>query len=333
MEFKDYYATLGVSKTATGKEIKQAFRKLARRHHPDVNPGDKAAERRFKEFSEAYEVLADPDKRRKYDELGANWRMYEQAQQTGAGPFSGPGGGSWRVDFGGGPGGFRTMTEEEARDLFGNEDPFSDFFKTFFGGGGPRGRGQGRTGRTGGPRGGRDLEEKLELTLEEASRGVTRRLSIRTDGHARTVDVRIPAGVREGSRVRVAGEGGPGVGGGPAGDLFLRVRLRQDPRFERDGQDLKTHATVPLTTAVLGGEVEVPTIGGGTLRLRIPPTTQQGQVFRLRGQGMPALGKPSDRGDLYVTADVQLPQSLTAEERQHFEALAGLTRHGKHATT
>ena len=225
MDFKDYYSTLGVSKTATGKEIKQAFRKLARQHHPDVNPGDQAAERRFKELSEAYEVLTDPEKRRKYDELGANWRMYEQAQQAGGSPFGGAGAGTWRVDPGGGPGGFRTMTQDEVRDLFGDEDPFSDFFKTFFGGGAST-RGHGRPSRA---RGGRDVEERLELTLEEAFLGVTRRLSIRADGHPRTVDVRIPPGVRDGSRVRVTGEGERGAGGGPSGDLFLRVRLRSRP--------------------------------------------------------------------------------------------------------
>ncbi len=329
MDFKDYYAALGVSKTATGKEIKQAFRKLARQHHPDVNPGDEAAERRFKELSEAYEVLADPEKRRKYDELGANWRMYEQAQQAGASPFGGAGAGTWRVDLDGGPGGSRTMSQDEVRDLFGDEDPFSDFFKTFFGGGAST-RAHGHPGRVWG---GRDVEERLELTLEEAFRGVTRRLSIRADGHPRTVDVRIPPGVRDGSRVRVAGEGGRGTGGGPPGDLFLRVRLRPDPRFERDGQDLRTHVTVPLTAAVLGGEIDVPAISGGTLRLRVPPTTQQSQVFRLRGQGMPALGKPADRGDVYVTVDVQLPQSVTAEERGHYEALAGLAQHARPVTT
>src|SRR5438132_5084611 len=193
MDFKDYYSTLGVAKTATEKEIKQAFRKLARKTHPDVNPGDKSAESRFKEINEAYEVLGDPAKRKKYDELGANWRAYEQAERSGGpNPFAG---GEWNVPFGGGQGGggFRTMTQEEMEEMFGDQNPFSDFFTTFFGGGGfgqressARGgagtRGRGRT------RPGRDVEHEIELSLEDAYHGTTRRLSLKHDGHARTVD-------------------------------------------------------------------------------------------------------------------------------------------------
>jgi len=329
MEFKDYYATLGVTKNASDKEIKQAYRKMARKFHPDVNPGDKASETRFKEVAEAYEVLGDKAKRKKYDELGANWRMYEQAQQSGGGdPFSG---GAWNIHFGGGEGGgYRTMSPDEMQDLFGGDsDPFSDFFKTFFGGGG----GGEQTRRAAGPRGratrsraGHDVEQEIELSLEEAFRGATRRLALRHDGHVKTVDVRIPAGVREGSRVRVAGEGQIGAAGAASGDLYLRVRLAAHPRFERKGQDLYTRVAVPLTTAVLGGEVDVPTLSGGSLRLKIPSTTQPGQVFRLRGHGMPAIGKPDERGDLYATIEVQLPRELTREERAHYEALANLEK-------
>ena len=330
MEFKDYYQTLGVAKTVSDKELKQAYRKLARKHHPDVNPGDKSAEARFKEINEAYEVLGDPEKRKKYDELGANWRMYEQAQQQGQGfpggsPFGGPGG-AWNINMGGPGGGYRTMTEEEMHDLFGNEDPFSDFFKTFFGGGGAtREGGRARQGRTPRTQKGRDIEHEVELTLEEAYHGATRRISIKQGGHARSVDVRIPVGVKDGSRVRAAGEGESGANGGASGDLYLRVRIKPHPVFERKGTDLHAKVAVPVTTAVLGGEAQVPTITG-SVRLKIPETTQSGQVFRLKGHGMPSVGKPDDRGDLYATVEVQLPRSLTKEQRQHYEALAKLEK-------
>jgi DnaJ-class molecular chaperone len=328
MDFKDYYQTLGVSKSASEKELKQAYRKLARKHHPDVNPGDKAAEAKFKEINEAYEVLGDPEKRRKYDELGANWRMYEQAQQQGGGfpggsPFGG-GGGAWTINMGGGsPGGYRTMSEEEMHEIFGNEDPFSDFFKTFFGGGTPReaqrGRGRARSQK------GRDIEHEVELTLEEAFHGATRRISIKQGGHARSVDVRIPPGVKDTSRVRAAGEGETGANGGASGDLYLRVKLKPHALFERDGNDLRTKVAVPVTTAVLGGEANVPTITG-SVRLKIPETTQNGQVFRLKAHGMPLLGKSSERGDLYAAVEIQLPRAINKDQRQHWEALQKLEK-------
>ena len=328
MEFKDYYQTLGVAKTASDKELKQAYRKLARKHHPDVNPGDKSAEARFKEINEAYEVLGDPEKRRKYDELGANWRQYEQAQQQGQWfpggvPFGAgaPGGGAWNINMGG-PGGYRTMSEDEMHELFGNEDPFSDFFRTFFGGGGQREGSRPRQGRAPRAQNGRDIEHEVELTLEEAYHGATRRVSIKQGGHARSVDVRIPVGVKDGSRVRAAGEGESGGNGGSSGDLYLRVRLKPHAVFERQGTDLHAKVAVPVTTAVLGGEAQVPTITG-SVRLKIPETTQSGLVFRLKGHGMPAVGKPDDRGDLYATVDVQLPRSLTRGERVQWEKLKG----------
>jgi DnaJ-class molecular chaperone len=327
MDFKDYYATLGVAKTATGKEIKQAYRKLARKYHPDVNPGDKAAEAKFKEITEANEVLSDPEKRKKYDELGANWRMYEQAAP--AGPGFGQSG-SWNVNTGGAPGGgFHTLTEEEMREMFGGADPFSDFFHTFFGGDGRAEGPRPRSGRRA-PRRGRDFEQEIQLNLEDAYQGTTRRLSVKQEGHSRTVDVRIPAGVGEGSRVRVAGEGEHGSEGAQAGDLYLRIRIAPHPRFERKGQDLSTRVSVPVTTAVLGGDVEVTTIGGKSLRLKIPAATQNGQVLRLKGHGMPAVGKDL-LGDLYATVNVELPRELTTEERGHYEALQKLERAGKHS--
>jgi curved DNA-binding protein len=317
MEFRDYYQTLGLAKTASSREIKQAYRKLARKFHPDVNPGDRAAESRFKEINEAYEVLGDSEKRRKYDELGANWRQYEQAQQAGQSPF---GDTRWAT---GQPGGIHAISEEELRGMFGGEHPFSDFFEAFFGGGQAPER-RGRAARNTRARPGRDIEEEIELSLEEAMQGATRRLAVKQEGHTRTVDVRIPAGVGDNSRVRVAGEGEHAAPGARAGDLYLRIRLRPDPRFERRGLDLHTHVSVPVTTAVLGGEADVPTVGDRPLRLKIPPTTQNGQVFRLKGHGMPSVGKPAERGDLYATVSVTLPRQVTPEQRRHYEELAKL---------
>jgi DnaJ-class molecular chaperone len=337
VEFKDYYQTLGIKKTASDKEIKAAYRKLARKHHPDVNPGDKGAETRFKDLNEAYEVLGDPEKRRKYDQLGANWRLYEQAQQQGGpaadpfgfggagNPFGGaPTGGAWTINMGGPGGGHRTMSAEEMEEMFGGDSPFSDFFQTFFGG---QDFGQRRThapGARGRPtRRGRDLEHEIDLSLEEAFSGATRRLSVTHDGGTRTIDVRIPPGVKTGSRVRAAGGGESGEKGGASGDLYLRVRLLPHPVFDVRGQNLYTRVPVPLTTAVLGGEAEVPTLTGA-IRLRIPELTQHGQVFRLKGHGMPTVGKSKERGDLYATADVQLPRKLNAEQRGLFEKLRQL---------
>jgi len=347
MDFKDYYSTLGVAKTATEKEIKQAYRRLARKFHPDVNPGDKSAESKFKEINEAYEVLGDSDKRKKYDELGANWRMYEQAGAAGGPPFGAgsPFGGAWNVNPGAGQrGGVRTMTEEEMREIFGDASPFSDFFQTFFGGvGGSADLNEERAGRRGArsrtrTQPGRDVEQEIELPLEDAYKGTMRRFSTSIGGAGaagadnvgpnRTFDVRIPPGVGDGSRVRVAGEGEPGIGGGKSGDLYLRIRLVPHPQFERKGRDLYSRVPVPLTTAVLGGEAEVPTLSGKPLRLKIPPMTQNAQVFRLKGHGMPATGKPAEKGDLYATVDVQLPKTLTPEQRTHFEALRKLETGG-----
>jgi len=327
VEFKDYYAALGVTKSSTEKEIKQAFRKLARKHHPDVNPGDKAAESKFKEINEAYEVLGDSAKRKKYDELGANWRAYEQAERAGGpNPFAG----QWNANMGGGQGGFRTMTPEEMEEMFGDQNPFSDFFTTFFGGG----FGQRESTARGGTRGrsrqrpGRDVEHEIDLSLEDAFHGTTRRLSLKHDGHARTVDVRIPPGVGDGSRVRISGEGESGTGGAASGDLYLRVRLAPHPLFERKGRDVYVKVPLPVTTAVLGGEVEVATISGKPVRLKIPALTQNGQVFRLKGYGMPAVGKSEEKGDAYARVEILLPSQLTPEERTHYEALAKLNEGG-----
>jgi DnaJ-class molecular chaperone len=315
VQFKDYYKALGVKKKATEDEIKRAYRKLARKHHPDLNPGDKAAEAKFKEINEANEVLGDPESRRKYDELGANWRDYE----SGGGPAADPSG--WASHFSGGPRGrrSRTMTPEEMRAHFGGEDPFSDFFHAFFGG-----AGGGRPGAPPRPTRGRDLEQHVELTLEEAFAGTTRRVAISSNGQSRTVEVRIPAGVKNAARVRASGEGLPSSTGGGSGDLYLAVRVRPHAEFERRGHDLHTRVPVPLTTLVLGGEVSVPKLGGGTLRLKVPELTPAGRVFRLRGHGMPIIGKNKERGDMYASVEIQLPEKLSDDQRKHYEALKTL---------
>jgi DnaJ-class molecular chaperone len=312
VDFKDYYAVLGVTKAASDADIKKAYRKLARQHHPDLNPGNKAAETRFKEINEANEVLGDPASRRKYDDLGANWRQYGDA------PPPRPGQGAHTRS--------RTMTPEEMQDLFGGEGGgFSDFFTTFFGGAQAQ---QGARGARPRATRGRDSEHPLPLTLEEAFTGTTRQLDIQRDSGPHRVEVRIPAGVREGSRVKVRGEGEPGGQGRPDGDLYLVVQLTPHPRFERRGQDLHTRVAVPVTTAVLGGEVVITTLSGTSLRLRIPELTPSGRVFRLKGHGMPPPRDTETRGDLFATVDIQMPVTLSAEMREHYQALerlAGVT--------
>ena len=215
------------------------------------------------------------------------------------------------------------MTQEEMESLFGDANPFSDFFNTFFAGGFQGGAGtRQQTGGRARARAGRDVEHEIDLSLDDAYHGTTRRLAMQGDAQTRTVDVRIPAGVTDGSRVRVAGEGEPGSGGAPGGDLFLRVRLTPHPVFERKGRDLYVKVPVPVTTAVLGGEAEVQTMSGKPARLRIPPLTQNGQVFRLKGYGMPATGKSGETGDLYERVEAALPTHVTEDYRAHNEALA-----------
>jgi curved DNA-binding protein len=343
MEFQDYYAVLGVPKTATEKEIRTAYRKLARKHHPDVNPGNKEAEDRFKQINEAYEVLSDADKRKKYDEVGSRWREYEQAQRArqAAGQWAGAGQPFDWSDFAGqGPGGaryeYRTVDQDDLRDMFGDESPFSDFFESLFGQAGGAGAGGaqagGRRGAARQPRAraGADLEQPVEVSFADAYRGTSLQVEIRqADGKTRRLEVKIPPGVRTGSRVRVRGQGGPGQAGGPGGDLYIVVSVRPDPRFERRGDDLYTEIKVPLQTLLLGGEARVPTPDGRTLALSIPAGTPDGRVFRLRGQGMPRLGTPNARGDLHAAVHAQLPERLTKRQRELIEEFA---RAGAEAT-
>jgi len=284
---KDYYQVLGVSRGATDQEIKQAYRKLARTYHPDINPGDKQAEVRFKEINEAYEILSDKEKREKYDRFGSDWKRYEQ----------------------GGPGG----------DFAGNAD-FADIFDTLFG--------ASRGGRPGGGfnarMDGQDIEQQVDISLEEAFAGTQRTLQFSNpNGTPRTITVKIPAGADSGTRVRVLGEGAPGLNGGAKGDLFLVVRVAPSGRFERKGDDLYLKIDTSLYTLLLGGQVQVPTPAGKTINLSIPEQTQNGRTFRLSGQGMPAL-RAERKGDLYVSVQAQLPAQLSARERELFEELRQL---------
>lgn len=307
MEYKDYYKTLGVAKNADEKEIKKAYRRLARQYHPDVNPGDKAAEARFKEINEAYEVLSDAEKRRKYDELG---QSYQRWQQTGGGP----GGFDWNQwATAGGPTGTR-VAYGDINDILG-QGGFSDFFEAIFGGMGMAGAGAGRSATRS-----QDLEHEVEITLAEAFTGAQR--TIELDG--RRLEVKIPAGVKTGSRVRVAGEA-PAAGGraAPRGDLYLRIKVLPHPTFERRDDDLYCEAPVDLFTALLGGEVHVPTLAG-SVALRIPPGTQSGRTFRLAGQGMPRLRAPQEHGDLYAKVRVMLPERLSEREQKLVREWAAL---------
>ncbi len=288
---KDYYQILGVSRGANEQEIKQAYRKLARKYHPDVNPGDTQAEVRFKEINEAYEVLSDKEKRAKYDRFGSDWQRYEQA---------GPGG-----DFSGGD--------------------FSDIFETLFGG---RAAPGGRRPAAGGFNmrlDGQDIEQPVEITLEEAASGTQRKLEFSNpNGSPRVITVKIPSGVDTGNRVRVPGEGAPGLNGGARGDLYMVVKVLPHARYERKGSDLSLKVDAGLYTLLLGGQIQVPTLEGKTITLTVPEQTQNGRTFRLSGQGMPHM-RAASRGDLYVTVNVLLPTNLGERERELIRELRRIT--------
>jgi curved DNA-binding protein len=321
MEYKDYYKVLGVEKNASEKDIKRAFRRLARKHHPDVNPEDPRAEERFKEVNEANEVLSDPDKRQKYDQLGADWQRWQ-------GRGGQPGDFDWGQWTGGAPGGgvhVRYGTPEDLQDLFGGSSPFSDFFSQVFGGmrGNP---GAGGFQYRVPPQRGQDYEQPVEITLQEAFHGTSRMLE--KDGQR--LEIKIPPGAKTGTRVRMTGQGGAGGAGGPAGDLYLRVTVLPDPSFERKGDDLHVIIPVDLYTLVLGGELEVPSMTGNVV-LTIPPETQNGRTFRLRGKGMPRLRQKGQHGELYAKIEVRLPKRLTKRQKELFEELQQTAGPGKEA--
>jgi curved DNA-binding protein len=314
VQFRDYYETLGVSKNATDDEIKSAFRKLARKYHPDVAKDKKAAEEKFKQINEAYEVLGDPEKRKKYDQLGANWNQPGGFQPPPDWGQQQPGGGHYQWAGGDGGGG----VEFEF-----NGTGFSDFFEAFFGGGRGRSAFGGFGGRQATAERGADVEADILVTLEEALHGSTRTISLRRGGSSKVENyqVKIPKGVHEGQRIRLAGQGEAGAGGGKSGDLFLRVRLAKHPDFTVEGSDLIHEVKIAPWQAALGSEIKVPTLEG-SVKLKIPPGTQGGQRFRLRERGLPsATGK---RGDLYVITQIQIPKKLSEREREIWTQLAKL---------
>ena len=339
MQFKDYYTTLGVPRDADEKAIKSAYRKKARQFHPDVNKTDASAEEHFKELNEAYEVLKDPEKRSRYDRFGADWERYRQAEPADTSQTTGD-----FSDWFSGSRGNGRHTYGQQRESGG----FSDFFDTLFGdtlGRTSTGRTSTRRRNARQPQRGQDHEYALEISLQEAYAGTTRRFDIQIqercetcqgtglkgdsfcpvcggDGQIRrtkTLEVKVPAGVRTGSKVRVAGQGAPGLAGGPNGDIYLNVTIKPDSRFELVGDNLRTEVEVPLYTAILGGEVRVPTMEA-PVELRIPKGTQNGQTFRLRGKGMTSVNS-TNRGDLLVKVAVRLPTNLSEHEIELFEQL------------
>lgn len=310
MDYKDYYKILGVEKTATTDQIKKAYRKLARQYHPDVNPNDPTAEQKFKEANEANEVLSDPEKRQKYDQLGADYQRYQQ-QGGGRGPGAGGGGFDWSqyAQGGGGGGGFGGFGGSQ----FEGED-FSDFFGSMFGGMG--GAGGGRSSR---PGAGSDYQAELELTLQEAYEGGPRTITV----NGKNLRITIQPGVADGQTIRLRDQGGPGRNGGPNGSLLITLRILPDARYARIGDDLTQDVPVPLYRALLGGEQTVETLGG-PVKIKLKPETANGSRLRLRGKGFPMYREAGKHGDLYLRLNVQLPTNLTQEERALIQQLAQL---------
>jgi curved DNA-binding protein len=309
---KDYYEILGVSKNATPEEIKKAYRRLAVKYHPDKNPGDKEAEERFKEINEAYAVLSDPEKRRQYDVFGAEGFHQRFTKED---IFRGFDIGDLFKDLG-----------------FGTEEIFSRIFGRGFASRGTRGRqnvGFDFGGfSTGGPFGGfqqqavrgQDLEIELQITLEDVVRGAERRISFRRNGQIENISVKIPKGIEEGKKLRIAGKGGFSPYGGPPGDLYIRIRYMDHPMFKREGNDLILEREVPFSEAALGTQIQVPTLEGKTLNVKIPPGTSSQSKIRIRGYGLPSM-KGGPKGDLYLRVNVRVPRTLTQRQRELIEEL------------
>ena len=295
--FIDYYQVLGVPKTATEKEVKEAYRKLARKHHPDLNPNDPEANKKFQQLNEANEVLSDPEKRKKYDKYGENWQhgeeyeKYQREQQANRrqDPFTG---------------GHASSFEG-----FGSDD-FSDFFQSMFG----------QSGRSAGGRQakfrGQDFNAELHLGLRDVAESHKQTLTV----NGKNIRLTIPAGVENGQTIKIAGHGGPGVNGGPGGDLYITFVIADDPHFRRNGSDLYAETRLNLYTAVLGGEVTIDTLNG-KVKIKVKPETQNGTKVKLKGKGMPVYKKENEFGDLYITYDIQIPTNLTDKQKKLFEEL------------
>ncbi len=327
MDYKDYYRILGVSRNASQDEIKKKYRKLASKYHPDRNPDDKSAEQKFKEVGEAYEVLKDPEKRKLYDQVGADWKRYQQAGAS-ADDFD------WSKYAGHGGGGQRVNINFE--DLFGGGrqsgggSPFSSFFETIFGGGGDPfagGRQQGRQyqyepGRTRTTsRKGRDSEAEIPVDLKDLIHGVEKQFRI----NGERVKVKIPAGIEDGKRLKLKGKGQISQTGGSKGDLFLKVKVNEPEGIERRGKDIIQTVPLDLYTAVLGGNVTVQTLNG-KVKLTIPPETENGKVFRLTGRGLPGVNSSEKRGDYFIKTEIYLPKNLTPKEKKLFKELSKLRK-------
>lgn len=332
MDYKDYYQVLGVSKSATQDEIKKAYRKLARQFHPDANPGNKQAEEKFKEIGEAYEVLKDPEKRSRYDQLGANWKQFSRAGQQGW-PGAGQGQ-SYSYDFNGGSFNFGDLGSgfSDFFEMFfgrGSDDRYSTIFGNMGGRQGSQGKAssgkqtnQGRRGfwGAGAPQKGQDYQYQLEITLREAYFGTQRSISLKKDEKVRTVTVKVPKGIKDGGKIRVKGEGGPGTRGAESGDLYFAVKILPHQFFTVKGNDLHCEVPVSIKEAILGATINVPTFEG-TVAVKLPPNTQTGKTLRLKGKGMPGL-RGGESGNLYIKVKVVIPATLNEEQKKYFDKFA-----------